>query len=177
MVTQIVKAPNEHWRKVALHLAGLALLALGLGLAVNAVRTTPLPLRYRDKAARLQAETRTLGTTARAAAEIGYVVPEELAAALQQTPAPAVLDARPTVIYEQGHVPGALSLPRGEFSRAFAQQRTALEADRARPLVVYCQGGACEDSELVAKALLELGFSRVAILVGGWEAWKEFQRE
>ena len=37
--------------------------------------------------------------------------------------------------------------------------------------MVYCAGGDCHDSRLVANALLTLGFSEVSVFTGGWEAW------
>jgi rhodanese-related sulfurtransferase len=38
---------------------------------------------------------------------------------------------------------------------------------------VYCSGGDCHDSRLVANALLSLGFSNVSVFTGGWVAWSE----
>ena len=38
-------------------------------------------------------------------------------------------------------------------------------------IIVYCSGGDCHDSRLVANALLSLGFSNVSVFTGGWDAW------
>ena len=46
-----------------------------------------------------------------------------------------------------------------------------LQSAAGKPIIVYCSGGDCHDSRLVANALLTLGFSNVSVFTDGWEAW------
>ena len=80
------------------------------------------------------------------------------------------LDAREAGAYAAGHVPGALSLNEAGWDAGFAALMEAW--DGTRPLVVYCGGESCHASDQVAARLMrELGFSRLAVLRGGWPAW------
>jgi rhodanese-related sulfurtransferase len=150
---------------------GLAIVALVLGLMFNRFRAAPLPARYVPKEVRLQSVVAALNGAATKPAEIRYVLLDEFSEMLARTP-PLVLDARPEELYQRGHIPGALPLPPETFQKFYEQHRTRLEVDKAQALVVYCQGAECEDSELVAKALTELGFRNVSILAGGWDGWQ-----
>ena len=82
-----------------------------------------------------------------------------------------ILDARPAVFIERGHVPGALNLSRDDFANDIVASRPRLKTAQAKPIIVYCSGGECHDSRLVANALLSLGFSNVSLYPGGWEEW------
>ncbi len=76
------------------------------------------------------------------------------------------LDVREPDEVEQGHLPGALAIPRG-----FLEARIeAAVPDKARPLLVYCAGGA--RSAFAAKTLQDLGYQQVVSLAGGFAAWK-----
>jgi rhodanese-related sulfurtransferase len=50
-------------------------------------------------------------------------------------------------------------------------KRDAWLEDRKRPMVLYCGGG--HRSALAARTLLEMGFTRVVSLRGGWSGWLE----
>ena len=76
-----------------------------------------------------------------------------------------VVDVRFPSDYAQGHVPGAISLPRGKW-----QNPTGLRKDA--PIYAYCYDQTCH---LAAQAALELtrqGY-RVVEVEGGWERWVE----
>ena len=79
---------------------------------------------------------------------------------------PLFLDVRERDEWEEGHIPGAIHLPRG-FLESRIEQAVR---DRERPLVVYCAGGA--RSAFAAKTLEELGYGNVASLAGGFTEWK-----
>ena len=82
-----------------------------------------------------------------------------------------ILDARPSVFFERGHVPGALNLSRDDFATDYRRLAPTLKISRDKRIIVYCSGGACHDSRLVANALLSLGFSDVSVYTGGWDEW------
>ena len=78
------------------------------------------------------------------------------------------MDAREPAFFEEGHIPRSINLPR----ESILQAKTSLAlADKSRPVIVYCSGEDCEDSKIVAKALLALGHAKVTVYAGGWEEW------
>ncbi len=83
------------------------------------------------------------------------------------------LDARRRSQYERGHVPGAYCVPRNDEE---ALQVASAAAGKAMAVVIYCQGGNCEDAIFLAEDLvyrngLESGV--VFIYEGGWEEWQK----
>jgi sulfur-carrier protein adenylyltransferase/sulfurtransferase len=82
-----------------------------------------------------------------------------------------VLDVREPDEYEQGALPTALHIPRGTLETSIEMQ----VPDHATPLVVYCAGGT--RSAFAAKTLQELGYDDVVSVVGGFNRWKDEDRE
>nr|WP_320132274.1 rhodanese-like domain-containing protein [uncultured Holophaga sp.] len=84
------------------------------------------------------------------------------------------LDARRSGEYAQGHIQGALSLPVWEGD---LQERLirfdALGHPLEDPVVVYCSGGDCHDSQLLADRLAGLGYRHILIYRGGYPDWAE----
>jgi adenylyltransferase/sulfurtransferase len=78
-----------------------------------------------------------------------------------------LLDVREADEWSQGHLPGAVFIPRG-FLELRVEEKVP---DKTREVVVYCAGGT--RSALGAKALAQLGYSRVASMAGGFTRWKE----
>ncbi len=82
-----------------------------------------------------------------------------------------IVDVRPAFAYDQGHIPGALSLPLKDFDQIledFTQKHGKNE-----PLLLYCSGFACTDSHHAAARLVEKGFSKVKVFTGGFQEWEE----
>jgi molybdopterin/thiamine biosynthesis adenylyltransferase/rhodanese-related sulfurtransferase len=79
---------------------------------------------------------------------------------------PVVVDVREQDEWDEGHIPGALHIPRG-----FLESRIERAApDPSRRVVVYCSVG--NRSVFAAKTLEELGYEDVASLAGGFTDWK-----
>jgi molybdopterin/thiamine biosynthesis adenylyltransferase/rhodanese-related sulfurtransferase len=78
-----------------------------------------------------------------------------------------LLDVREADEWSQGHVPGALFIPRGYLELQVEEK----VKDKDQEVVVYCAGGT--RSALGAKSLQELGYTRVASMQGGFTKWKE----
>jgi molybdopterin/thiamine biosynthesis adenylyltransferase/rhodanese-related sulfurtransferase len=76
------------------------------------------------------------------------------------------VDVREADEWQEGHIPGAVHVPRGFLESRIEQVAPA----RDRPLVVYCAGGA--RSAFAAKSLGELGYTDVVSLTGGFTDWK-----
>ena len=77
------------------------------------------------------------------------------------------LDVREPDEYEQGTVPGAIHIPRGHLE--FQVEGRLLEKDAQ--IVVYCAGGV--RSAFATKTLLDLGYSDVVSVDGGFNRWKD----
>jgi rhodanese-related sulfurtransferase len=155
-------------------LGGVALLAiasLAAGLLMNRLSSGPLPIVYQTPEQRFDVELTTLVTAPpfkiAPAATVGLA---QFRSAVESKSA-TILDARPSGFFERGHVPGALNLARDDFARDYRHLSPMLTRLGDRPIIVYCSGGDCHDSRLVANALLTLGFSNVSVFTGGWEAW------
>ncbi|HTL99173.1 MAG TPA: rhodanese-like domain-containing protein [Holophagaceae bacterium] len=83
-----------------------------------------------------------------------------------------LLDARRTDVYAEGHLPGARCLP--GWADGLAEKIVALQAAKADPLLptlVYCAGGDCEDSHLLAQKLWMAGFRNLRVYAGGYPDW------
>jgi glyoxylase-like metal-dependent hydrolase (beta-lactamase superfamily II)/rhodanese-related sulfurtransferase len=78
-----------------------------------------------------------------------------------------VLDVRERDAYEAGHVPGAVSLPRGQLE---LRVNEALPDPTVR-IVVCCEFGRI--STLAASTLHSMGFQRAVALDDGLQAWRE----
>ncbi len=81
-----------------------------------------------------------------------------------------VIDVREDQEYAEGHLPGAISLPRSRLEM-MAMQSEALEAAVRKPALVYCGSG--KRSLLAAQTLKELGVQRPVSMAGGIKAWRE----
>jgi rhodanese-related sulfurtransferase len=84
-----------------------------------------------------------------------------------------ILDARTADLYRLGHVPGALNLARDNFAVDYLRLRSIIGQSADRRVIVYCSGGSCHDSKMVAQALVSLGVSNVVVFGGGWNQWTE----
>lgn len=85
-----------------------------------------------------------------------------------------VIDVREPDEYAQGHIPGAINIPRGTLEGAadpsYKHRVPALCNARDRDILLYCQSGG--RSAMAAATLKEMGFERVRSLAGGWEVWE-----
>ena len=99
-----------------------------------------------------------------AKAVITEIDPHEVAANISHY---TLLDVREPDEYEQGAVPGAVHIPRGnlEFSVEGRIQ------DKNAPLAVYCAGGV--RSAFATKTLQDIGYTNVVSIIGGFNKWKD----
>ncbi len=77
-----------------------------------------------------------------------------------------LLDVREREEYREGHLAGALSLPRG-FLEIRIEEAVA---DKSTPIIAYCAGGV--RSLIAARTLKEMGYENVVSMSGGYTAWK-----
>jgi molybdopterin/thiamine biosynthesis adenylyltransferase/rhodanese-related sulfurtransferase len=78
----------------------------------------------------------------------------------------AVVDVRERDEWTEGHIPGAVHIPRGSLESRIE----GVVPDRSQTVVVYCAGGS--RSAFAAKTLEELGYGNVLSLAGGFTDWK-----
>jgi glyoxylase-like metal-dependent hydrolase (beta-lactamase superfamily II)/rhodanese-related sulfurtransferase len=104
---------------------------------------------------------------AEAAAHVPFMSLAELnARTAAQASQLLVLDVRERDAYEQGHIPGARLLPRGQLELRVNQDLP----DPTCRIVTCCEFGRV--STLAAATLREMGFQRAAALDGGMQAWR-----
>lgn len=76
-----------------------------------------------------------------------------------------VIDVRPAVEYEHGHLPDAISLPLEDLLERLA------ELPRDRRIVAYCRGAYCLFADEAVALLRRHGFDAHR-LEGGWPEWR-----
>jgi rhodanese-related sulfurtransferase len=84
------------------------------------------------------------------------------------------LDARRSSVFAEGHIAGARSFPVWESDiddRVKGLYEEGL--DQQAPVVVYCSGGNCEDSHMLAEKLYMVGFDNVLIYRDGFPDWEK----
>ena len=78
----------------------------------------------------------------------------------------ALVDVREREEWDEGHIPGAVHVPRGNLESRIENA----VPDKSRQVVVYCASG--NRSAFAAKTLEELGYEHVVSLAGGFTDWK-----
>jgi glyoxylase-like metal-dependent hydrolase (beta-lactamase superfamily II)/rhodanese-related sulfurtransferase len=103
-----------------------------------------------------------------AASRVPFMSLAELRARIENTSDDLiVLDVRERDDYEEAHIPGARSLPRGQLELRVNRDLP----DPTRRIVVYCELGRI--STLAAATLRLMGFQRAVALDGGMNTWRE----
>jgi rhodanese-related sulfurtransferase len=87
------------------------------------------------------------------------------------------LDARRTSVYEEGHIAGARSYSVWEadvddkVNQLYEERSDPREQNL--PIVIYCSGGACEDSHMLAQKLWNIQFNNVYVYKDGFPDWQK----
>jgi len=79
---------------------------------------------------------------------------------------PLIVDVREQDEWDEGHVPGAIHIPRGHLESRIEAAAT----DRSQSILLYCSAG--NRSAFAAKTLQELGYEEPVSLAGGFTDWK-----
>jgi rhodanese-related sulfurtransferase len=171
----------------------VALVGAILAFAANAFSPRGLKLSrdYFPKISR-PAHTVTTGTGPSSSATNASTVDEQVLSRLKEqglqavdTPAAVALfndprrlqetivfiDARDAEHYQKGHIPGAYQL---DYYHPEAQLPQVLSAcQNAEQIIVYCNGGTCEDSQFTAVMLRDAGIppSKIHVYLGGITEW------
>ena len=98
--------------------------------------------------------------------EIPELNPAQTQTLRESQPAVVLVDVREQSEWDAGHIPGALFV-----SKSYIEQRIeAAVPDRATKVVLYCAGGV--RSLFGAQTLKAMGYTDVASMSGGFQAWK-----
>jgi rhodanese-related sulfurtransferase len=87
------------------------------------------------------------------------------------------LDARRTAVFEEGHIAGARSVSVWEsdvddkVNNLYAERSDPTQQNL--PIVIYCSGGACEDSHMLAQKLWGIQFNNVYVYKDGFPDWQK----
>jgi molybdopterin/thiamine biosynthesis adenylyltransferase/rhodanese-related sulfurtransferase len=94
------------------------------------------------------------------------LTPGEVENQIREEPETALLDVREHHEWAEGHIPGAILIPRGMLELSIE----AAMPDRDRPIVAYCAQGV--RSLLAAETLQRMGYTNVASMSGGYRGWR-----
>lgn len=78
-----------------------------------------------------------------------------------------LIDVREPDEYRQGHIPGAVNIPRGLLEFKISGEPGLQNV--ARPIIVYCKTSG--RAALSVVAMQKMGFEKVVSLAGGFDAW------
>ncbi len=139
---------------------GIIIVSGALGIAVNAFRAEGIPLveRWQEKVLNEQL-TGGLPSVSLKQVKEAYKSGDAL-----------LVDARDPEFFEQGHIPGAVSLPVRDFDSVFPRLEEQLRA--APRVITYCDGASCEMSVELTEKLLFAGVDWVEIFTGGMQQWQ-----
>jgi len=90
----------------------------------------------------------------------------DLAARREAGEEPLVIDVREQAEWDEGHIPGAVHVPRGNL-----ESRIAGVARPDQEVILSCASG--NRSLLAGITLREMGFENVSSLAGGFQRWKQ----
>ncbi len=87
------------------------------------------------------------------------------------------LDARRTSVFEEGHIAGARPFSVWEVDvddkvNALFEERSD-PAEQNKPIVIYCSGGACEDSHMLSQKLWGVQFNNIYVYKDGFPDWQK----
>lgn len=99
--------------------------------------------------------------------KVPEVSPQEAKAKKEKTPQTVILDVREGEEWREGHIPGAVHIPRGFLEFKIEN----LIPDKSTLIICHCASGM--RSLLSAKTLQDLGYTNAVSMAGGFKAWKE----
>ena len=162
----------------------IALLSYAIGGLINVFRDEPLGVIYEPPARRLVSDvglsetdpsdsvkTATEGLTIHE--QIRLIEQPELVTWMQEGKA-IILDVRPNLFYQIGHIKGAINLQIKEFEQDYKKHKELLKSAKPtqKEVVLYCAGPHCPDASKIASELKALGYVNLCVYEGGWEHWE-----
>ncbi len=82
------------------------------------------------------------------------------------------IDARPEHEYIEGHIPYAFCIPpESNVAQRLGDLMEQTGLSPADRVVIYCEGGSCNASELVGLTMQDMGFATIHIDADGYPGW------
>jgi len=78
------------------------------------------------------------------------------------------IDSRPLRKYSAGHILNAVNVPLEDNKKKL---NLPLNIPFEKTIVVYCEGGDCQESLGLAKVLHGQGYKNIRVFTGGWAEW------
>lgn len=82
-----------------------------------------------------------------------------------------IVDVRTKAQFDQGHLPGAVSMPMADYDQMIGAFFVNYPPDLC--LIVYCSGRECHDSHRFADRLETFGYSDLRVFSGGFPEWEQ----
>ncbi len=151
----------------------LLVIAAGLAFLINQLRSDPLGMVYSTPVQQMEAALKGPGIDSKAPPITVIGIDQVIQAAMSRTH--LIIDARPDVFWEIGHIPGAISLPQKQFAEYYPKTENLLREAMAagRPLLLYCADLHCPDAGALARELNQRGFNGLLLFEAGWAAWEK----
>ena len=81
------------------------------------------------------------------------------------------IDARSSIEYSLGHIPGALNLPIADFDKKHEEILGGIS--KKTKLIIYCSGQQCQSSVKLQELIVsKAGFVDAQAFYGSWQAWQ-----
>jgi rhodanese-related sulfurtransferase len=150
----------------------IVILASLIALIYNGLSNNPLPLiRVQKKLNEIEKDLIFDKKYETKEKDLGKTVPLNVMIELKDNPEVIIIDARTEENYSRGKIGNAINIYPYDDEQKMMESIFSLPQDK--PIIVYCDGGSCDLSHLLAKNLLSLGFKRVFLYAGGWEEWSQ----
>ena len=143
----------------------MGLVALVLGLGVNQARTEGIALVPPPS---IEAQAAGADTTSASDQQVSLALVEfaEVDYFLRNQEA-FFIDARSAEKYADGFIGEALNVPLEDYETG----KVRVPVPKSTLIVLYCDGGDCDTSELLAREMAKDGYRRLRIYKGGIEEW------
>lgn len=97
------------------------------------------------------------------------IVPLKKAKGMFNAQSALFIDARGKKLYQKGTIMAAMHMPVKKFKK-FSKW---LPKDKKAKIVTFCNGIKCEESDHLARKLMDAGYTRVYVYKGGYPEWKK----
>ena len=81
-----------------------------------------------------------------------------------------IIDARNAQEFGESNIPGSINMDPYGNEEEF-MQKLFEEIPRDKKYIIYCHGGKCDLSHMVAEKMKQFDFKNIFIFTGGWEVW------
>jgi rhodanese-related sulfurtransferase len=94
---------------------------------------------------------------------------EEIKKNIDESTSMIIVEALPEKYFNDMHLPGAINIPHDQVKTI----ATSKLPDKEALIVVYCANSACQNSNIAAQTLLQMGYQNVYEYAEGKQHWLE----